>query len=798
MPDPTDVQPRPELPFSTTWRDRIVLVVVLAVGGALTFLAGSSLQQSEAMRLNERKTAATQAVVSALDLELTRATEAVRNAGLMIESNPQITRDRFNQYMQKLVENQLSVNLVEWQPIVPAKQLEQFESAARAGGLANYQVVQPDASGKNWEPVHGRDEYVPVLFAWPQDYQTIGQDMSFSPERMASKILSRSTAQPMSSGVFPFMKDGMVDSGVMAVAISTTVFDANQTAMGYLAAIVDLPTLFQKAARQADLENVDLLVFSTATPAAAPIYARYGDDSNLKLRGAEVVASTAGDPSVTMDFAHQSFRVVLHPRPGFHAESAENAASLAYASGIGLTLLLFAIVVAHMRMNAQLSREISSRSMAEKALQHRQNMLERTENMARLASFEWDVDANIVTWSPEMFRIFGRDPALGVPNLQGQVELYTSESTQALFDAVSKAVSDGTPYELELMRVHPNGEHRPCLVKGYPERDDSGRVVRVAGLVQDITERKQAESKLQLAAGVFSHAREGIFITNAQGVCVDVNEAFTRITGYSHEEATGQNPRTLSSGLQDQDFYTAMWDVLTGQGYWSGEIWNRRKNGEVYAELLTISEIRDVQGKAYQYVALFSDITASKTHQRELERIAHFDALTNLPNRVLFADRLRQAMAQEQRRGQQLAVVYIDLDGFKAINDRHGHETGDQVLIALAMRMKLALREGDTLARLGGDEFVAVLIDLEGTSASVPLLNRLLETAALPVQVGEQSLKVSASLGVTFYQQAQGIDADQLLRQADQAMYQAKQAGKNRYHMFAAGQDHSARDHQEK
>lgn len=435
--------------------------------------------------------------------------------------------------------------------------------------------------------------------------------------------------------------------------------------------------------------------------------------------------------------------------------------------------------------------------MAEKALQHRQSMLERTENMAHLASFEWDVDANIATWSPEMFRIFGRDPAQGIPNLQGQVELYTPESTQALFDAVGKAVTDGTPYELELMRVQPDGEHRPCLVKGYPERDDSGRVVRVAGLVQDITERKQAESKLQLAAGVFSHAREGIFITNAQGISVDVNEAFTRITGYSRDEAIGQHPRTLSSGLQDQNFYTAMWDVLTEQGYWSGEIWNRRKNGEEYAELLTISEIRDVQGNTHQYVALFSDITASKTHQRELEHIAHFDALTNLPNRVLLADRLQQAMAQEQRRGQQLAVVYIDLDGFKAINDSHGHETGDQVLIALALRMKLALREGDTLARLGGDEFVAVLIDLEDMSASVPLLNRLLETAAMPVQVGEQILRVSASLGVTFYQQAQDIDADQLLRQADQAMYHAKKAGKNRYHVFDAEQDRSLRGHQE-
>jgi len=421
---------------------------------------------------------------------------------------------------------------------------------------------------------------------------------------------------------------------------------------------------------------------------------------------------------------------------------------------------------------------------AEKNLQRSRLMMERTERMARLASFEWDVDTNVVTWSPEMFRIFGRDPALGIPNLEGQVELYTPQSTQMLFDAVRAAVADGTPYELELMTVQPDGEQRPCFVKGFPERDATGRVVRLAGLVQDITEKKQREEKIRLAACVFSHAREGITITNASGTIVDINDAFTRITGYSREDAIGQNPRILKSGRQDRAFYEAMWRDLTELGHWSGEVWNRRKNGEVYAELLNISAVHDAQGNTQQYVALFSDITAIKRHQNQLEHIAHFDALTNLPNRVLLADRLQQAMAQAQRRGKELAVAYIDLDGFKRINDQHGHGAGDHVLITLAQRMKHALRECDTIARLGGDEFVAVLVDLEGIAASLPMLDRILSAAAQPIQWGELSLQVSASLGVTFYPQLQDTGADQLLRQADLAMYQAKVAGKNRYQLF--------------
>ena len=313
----------------------------------------------------------------------------------------------------------------------------------------------------------------------------------------------------------------------------------------------------------------------------------------------------------------------------------------------------------------------------------------------------------------------------------------------------------------------------------------------------DVTERKASQAKLQLAANVFGHAREGIIITNANGTIIDVNEAFARITGYGREEVLGQNPRILKSDRQDQAFYEVMWRALTEHGHWSGEIWNHRQDGETYAELLTISSVRDADGAVQQYVGLFSDITAIKEHQIQLEHIAHFDALTNLPNRVLLADRLQQSMAQTPRRGQQLAVVYLDLDGFKAVNDRHGHDVGDQILITLAQRMKQALREGDSLARLGGDEFVAVLIDLEDQFASRPMLNRLLAACAHSVQVGEQSLQVSASLGVTFYPQPQDIDADQLLRQADQAMYQAKLSGKNRYHFFDAEQDSSIRGRHE-
>ena len=306
---------------------------------------------------------------------------------------------------------------------------------------------------------------------------------------------------------------------------------------------------------------------------------------------------------------------------------------------------------------------------------------------------------------------------------------------------------------------------------------------------------KQSESKLRLAASVFNNARESLIITDAEGTIIDVNDAFCAITGYSRPEATGKNPRFLNSGRQSAAFYEDMWSLLKSQGYWSGEVWNRRKSGDLYAEMLTISAVRDSNGKTKQYVGLASDITSLKAHQRQLEHIAHFDALTGLPNRVLFATRLDQEMENAKRHHKHLAIAFLDLDGFKCINDQYGHSTGDQMLVTLAQRMKSVLKERDTLARLGGDEFVLVMTDLDQAATHTPLLTPLLAAASQPIHVGELVLQVSASAGITFFPQYKDVDADQLLRQADQAMYQAKVAGKNRFHLFDAEHDSTLRDH---
>ncbi|MET0068254.1 MAG: EAL domain-containing protein [Candidatus Thiodiazotropha sp.] len=350
-------------------------------------------------------------------------------------------------------------------------------------------------------------------------------------------------------------------------------------------------------------------------------------------------------------------------------------------------------------------------------------------------------------------------------------------------------------YECEMRMRHKDSHWVWILARGRVNRyAEDGAPVCMSGTHLDISERKNTEERLRQSASVFEHAKEGIMITDENGDILDINDAFTQITGYHKEEVVGRNPRLLKSNRQSPAFYETLWKHLRERGQWIGEIWNRRKDGTLFATIETISAVRS-ELDALTYVALFSDITAIKEYQSRLERIAHYDTLTDLPNRVLLGDRLRQAMAQAVRHNNLLGIIYLDLDGFKTINDTHGHDVGDKLLKLISERMHASLRDCDTLARIGGDEFVAVLTDLDNPQAGIPIIERLHDATLAPLHMESLELRVTASFGVTFYPQRESVDADQLMRQADQAMYVAKQSGKNRYHLFDSEQEQALRGH---
>ncbi len=325
-------------------------------------------------------------------------------------------------------------------------------------------------------------------------------------------------------------------------------------------------------------------------------------------------------------------------------------------------------------------------------------------------------------------------------------------------------------------------------------------------LRREISKRKQVEEAQHMAASVFSSIQEGIMITDARRTIIDLNPAFTRITGYSRDEVLGKTPSLLKSGLHDDCYYETMWQAINRQGYWRGEIWNRKKGGEIFAEMLTISTVTDKQGKITHYIGTSSDISALKEQARKLELVAHYDPLTGVPNRILLADRMHLALAQTKRDNCLMAVGYLDLDGFKPVNDTLGHEAGDQLLIEVARRIKNALREGDTVARLGGDEFVFLLLGLEEVEDCEITLHRLLQVISKPVAIGSQTVSVSASIGISIFPgdctdavaaTEDNTDPDTLLRHADQAMYKAKLEGKNCFHIYNLELDRQLHAHRE-
>ncbi len=320
---------------------------------------------------------------------------------------------------------------------------------------------------------------------------------------------------------------------------------------------------------------------------------------------------------------------------------------------------------------------------------------------------------------------------------------------------------------------------------------NEGRVQFVVAGLLDITERRHAEEEMKLAALLYQHSNEAMTITDANGTILNVNPAFTRLTGYSIDEVIGKNPKILSSGQHDWLFYQRMWQAINATGHWQGEIWNKRKNGDIYAEWLSINTIFNEDGSVHRRVALFSDISEKKKSEELIWNQANFDFLTQLPNRRMFHDRLAQEVKKAARTKLTLALLFIDLDRFKEVNDTLGHDKGDILLKEASSRLSSCVRDTDTVARLGGDEFTVILGGLSDMTNVERIANHILEKLAEPFLLGEEVVYVSGSIGITFYPR-DGKEIEALLKNADQAMYDAKRQGRNRFSYFTPAMQEAA------
>jgi diguanylate cyclase (GGDEF)-like protein/PAS domain S-box-containing protein len=359
------------------------------------------------------------------------------------------------------------------------------------------------------------------------------------------------------------------------------------------------------------------------------------------------------------------------------------------------------------------------------------------------------------------------------------------DSLYAVNESLIHAALEGEKQHFERFLTRPDGSIGHVLADYIPDTNSFGEVVGFSILVTDIKALKLAETELKMAATVYQNTAEGIMVTDSGGIILSVNPAFTQITGYPAEEAIGQTPRLLRSDRHDPSFHASVWQQITEQGRWQGEIWNRSKDGGIFLEWQTITRIAGSNEAATRYVSVFHDITDTWQINEDNRHLAFHDALTQLPNRALLTERLERQIARAEREPRLLAVMFLDLDRFKAVNDTLGHAVGDELLIAIARKLQALVRKSDTVARFGGDEFVIKLDNPANKDEVMHIADRVIAVINEPMEIHGHLVQVGASVGIAMFPE-HGATAAELIKSADAAMYEAKRSSKNSYHFFAS------------
>ncbi|MBI5659077.1 MAG: EAL domain-containing protein [Nitrosomonadales bacterium] len=446
-----------------------------------------------------------------------------------------------------------------------------------------------------------------------------------------------------------------------------------------------------------------------------------------------------------------------------------------------LNFWLFLLVLSVVGITLALA--IRSRELARLGADAGKARLDEAQRLAQVGSWDLDLAGGNLLWSDEIFRIFEIDKAKFGATYEAFLNTIHPDDRELVNKAYTTSVANRTPYEIAHRLLMRDGRIKWVNERCETYYDHDGKPCRSAGTVQDITERKKAEEALQLASMVYENSSEAILVTDAGNRIIAVNPAFEKMTGYTADDVHGKNPNLFNSGRHEKAFFQAMWHALNTVGHWSGEVWDKRKNGEIYPKLLTVNTIKNEEGAVIRYVALFTDITEMKQYEEMVWKQANFDALTRLPNRRMFHDRMEQEARKSHRTGLPVALMLIDLDRFKEVNDTLGHDQGDLLLIEAARRIGSCVRESDTVARLGGDEFVVILPELDDTTSVERIAQDIIGKLTDPFALGAQNAYISASIGISLYPD-DTTDLEVLFRNADQAMYVAKTAGRSRFSYF--------------
>jgi len=423
--------------------------------------------------------------------------------------------------------------------------------------------------------------------------------------------------------------------------------------------------------------------------------------------------------------------------------------------------------------------------LRDEKLQHSREQLMMAQHIAQLGNWEWDAGLGRVLLSEEACSVFGISDGPSWLSFESFLDRVHGLDREWVGGALLAALPGHTPLDIEYRIVIDDGTTRYVHQRGQADADVAAPTSRLVGTVQNVSERVKAEEDLRIAAKALEYTVDSVMVMDTGRQIVWVNKAFTQMSGYTREDVVGSPPELLKSDRHTDVFYEDIWSQVDVAGQWQGEVWSRRKDGEIYPQRLSISQVKDAADHVSHFVSVSNDISRYKQYETQLEFLAHHDTLTQLLNRGQFETQLREALSQASRHGTIGGVMFVDLDHFKAVNDTFGHAVGDQLLRAAAARIRQCVRDSDLVARLGGDEFAILLDGLSAAPVAAKIAGNLVAALANPFHIAGQQLQISASIGISCYPD-DGTDADTLLLNADLAMYRIKEEGRNGFRLYSS------------
>ncbi len=761
--------------------------VILLTGFAITGLLHHMAQNHAYNVLQDNFQSQTREITARIKQRMISYEQVLWGIKGLFAASEQVTRTEFHRFVEAL---QLplqfpGIQAVGFTRIIPPQDKEKHIQELRNEGFPQY-TLHPEGE---------RSIYSAITYVEPfsgRNLKAFGFDMYSEAIRRVAMERARDSDQAVISGKVTLVQEDQqqIQSGfLMYVPIyangppHTTLEERRTHLIGWSYAAFRMNDLMNGILGHL-YDHFDLEIYDQPNP--TPDSVMFDADGWLSLNPREG-KSTLFQSMERLDLARHTWSIIIHSLPTLEEQLDRQRPRIVMMSGL-LTSVLLSLLVWSLATGRIRALKLAHRMTHE--LQQSEHRWKFAIEGAGDGLWDWDLVTGTVFYSKRWKEMLGfSEHEIGERLEEWQQRIHPEDQNQVLARIQAHLNGEKPIYQSEHRFQCKDGQWKWMLDRGMVVHWDAhGKPKRLIGTHSDITERKQAEDVLILSRKVFDNVGEAILITNEKGLITDVNPAYERITGYRREELLGKSPGTAKSGRHDADFYRHMWEKLTQEGRWEGEIWDRRKNGELFPKWLSINAIRNAIGELTHYVGVFIDISDRKDAEQKLVQLAFYDPLTGLPNRLFFRDRLTHELVHAGNREHPMALMFLDLDRFKWVNDTLGHAAGDDLLKEVAKRLQGCVQDNDTVARLGGDEFTIILANGQGPEQATLVAEQIINQVREPMTLHGQVVHVGVSIGIAVYP-GDAREMEDLIKFADMAMYQAKEAGRNTFR-FASNELH--------